>query len=137
MTKAIVKEISEPPLAVPVNKSMPTVRLGYEGLPPIKRFISKKSKKVLTNTKRFDILGSVNKLIHRKDDKMATDKTKMVKSKSMGISIAWLGFAVQQGFVGYILLTNFSNYFVIASACISLGIAGTVVATHFVKAHKS
>jgi len=93
----------------------------------------------LTNLKRFAKILSVNNL-KRKGDKMATDNKQPNKKDSKGVStvksVAWLLLAVQQGFVGYVLLANFSNYFVVAAALLSLGIAGVVVVAHFVKAHK-
>lgn len=52
------------------------------------------------------------------------------------VATAWLIFAVHQAFVGYVLLTNFANYFVVASAVLSLALAGIVVLTHFYKSTK-
>lgn len=49
---------------------------------------------------------------------------------------AYLVFAVHQAFIGYVLLTNFANYFVVASAVLSLALAGIVVLTHFYKSTK-
>lgn len=49
---------------------------------------------------------------------------------------AYLIFAVHQAFVGYVLLTNFANYFVVASAVLSLALAGIVVLTQFYKTTK-
>lgn len=89
--------------------------------------------KHLTISKRKRTLKSVIKL-KRKDDKMAHDKTKI--KGNLIKSFAWLLFATQQAFIGYVLLTNFDNYFVIVSALVSLGIAGVIVAVHFFKAHK-
>jgi hypothetical protein len=52
------------------------------------------------------------------------------------VATAWLIFAVHQAFVGYVLLTNFANYFVVASAVLSLALAGIVILTHFYKSTK-
>lgn len=106
---------------------------------PLNLKVKRKPNKVLTNLKRFAKILSVNNL-KRKGDKMATDNKQPNKKDSKGVStvksVAWLLLAVQQGFVGYVLLANFSNYFVVAAALLSLGIAGVVVVAHFVKAHK-
>jgi hypothetical protein len=98
-----------------------------------------KSNKVLTNLKAFAILRGVNKAKRKGDKIMATDNKKTTNKKNKGgmqQSVAWLVFAAQQGFVGYVLLANFSNYIVIAAAGISIGIAGVIVVTHFVRAHQ-
>lgn len=105
---------------------------------PVK-FISSKPNKVLTNLKAFVTLHSVNKAKRKGDKIMATDKQKTIKKTSKFgsmLSIAWLVFAAQQGFVGYVLLTNFSNYFVVAAGLLSLGIAGIVIVVHFAQAHR-
>lgn len=93
--------------------------------------------KYLTINDKWRILALVNKL-KRKDKKMAADKTKKAKGKKLNMlkSIIWLSFAVQQAFEAYVLLRNFDNYFVAAAALISLGIAGVVVVSHFISAHK-
>lgn len=106
---------------------------------PVKFINTSKPKKVLTNLKHFVTLRTVNKAKSRKGDKMAKDNKQTPQKSSKGgmlKSIAWLVFAAQQGFVGYVLLANFSNYFVIAGASVSLGIAGVIVVAHFVSAHK-
>lgn len=51
-------------------------------------------------------------------------------------SLAWLIEAAFRGFTGYILLTNFHNYVVVAAAVYALVTAGIIVVAHFVKAHK-
>jgi len=91
--------------------------------------------KSLTFKKKGSIIGRVNKL-KRKDDKIATDKTKKSNKSNALKSVAWLVFAAQQAFIGYVLLTNFNNYVVVATALLSLGIAGVIVIAHFFKAHK-
>lgn len=108
----------------------------YLALPPVELPKHKsKPNKVLTNLKQFAILRNVNKA-KRKGDKMATDNKK-TSNKSSGLkSAGWLVLAVQQGFVGYVLLSNFSNYFVVAGAIASLLIAGVIVVAHFIGAHK-
>lgn len=96
-----------------------------------------KSIKVLTKRKKWRIIQVVKKL-KRKDDKMAKDKIKNnKKTKATGMlkSIAWLLFGAQQALCGLVLLKNFDNYFVVASALVSLFIAGGVVVYHFVGAH--
>lgn len=98
-----------------------------------------KPKKVLTNRNAFARLRSVINHKSRKGDKMSTDNKKTSNKSSKGgalKSVAWLAFAVQQGFIGYVLLTNFSNYFVVAAAVASLLIAGVIVVAHFIGAHK-
>jgi hypothetical protein len=98
-----------------------------------------KPKKVLTSLKRFAILRTVNKAKRKGDKIMATDNKNTSKKTSKGgalKSIAWLAFAAQQGFVGYVLLANFGNYFVVAAAIASLLIAGVIVVAHFINAHK-
>lgn len=111
-------------------------------IPPIPPRVSTfrgKPKKVLTNRKTFARLRSVINHKSRKGDKMSTDNKKTSNKSSKGgalKSVAWLAFAVQQGFVGYVLLTNFSNYFVVAAAVASLLIAGVIVVAHFISAHK-
>lgn len=52
-------------------------------------------------------------------------------------SVAWLVLATQQAFAGYVLLSNFDNYFVIVTSVASLLIAGAIVVMHFVRAHKN
>lgn len=98
----------------------------------------RKPKKVLTNLNVFAKLKPISKA-NRKGDKMATDnkQPKTESNRSGAIkSLAWLLLAGQQAFAGYVLLVNFSNYFVIATAGISLGLAGVIVVAHFIKAHK-
>ncbi len=92
-------------------------------------------RKSLTIPKKGSIIKGVNKL-KRKDDKMASDKTKKSNKVNGLKSLAWLVFAAQQAFIGYVLLSNFDNYAVIACALASLGMAGVVVIAHFFKAHK-
>lgn len=107
--------------------------------PPKLLTIRSKPKKVLTNRNLFAKLRSVNNIKSRKGDKMATDNKKTpIKSNKGGAlkSVAWLVLAAQQGFVGYVLLSNFSNYFVIAAGIASLLIAGVIVVAHFIGAHK-
>lgn len=108
-----------------------------DDFPPRKRvlFNSKNPRKSLTIPKMGSIIKGVNKL-KRKDDKMASDKTKK-SNKANGLkSLAWLAFAAQQAFIGYVLLSNFDNYAVVACALLSLGLAGVVVIAHFFNAHK-
>lgn len=125
---------------MPMNKRLERRKAGLQVKKPVIIKVSDrgKSKKDLTNLKKGSIIEPVNKA-KRKDDKMATDKTNKTKKGNATRtlkSIVWLAFAVQQAFIGYVLLTNFDNYFVIVSALVSLGIAGVIVAVHFVKAHK-
>lgn len=108
---------------------------------PLPAALKRKSKpnKVLTNLKRFATLPSVNIIKSRKGDKMNKDNKKTSNKSGKGgmlKSAGWLVLATQQGFVGYVLLTNFSNYFVVAAAIASLLIAGVIVVAHFVGAHK-
>lgn len=52
-------------------------------------------------------------------------------------SIFWLIEAAFRGFVGYVLLAKLGrNYVYEAAAIYSLGTAGFIVITHFVKAHR-
>lgn len=107
-----------------------------------------KSKKVLTNTKASGIIrGTITK---RKDDKiMASTKSnkKDEQKKARKISInrnhfkalAWAVFAVHQGFMSWLVLSNFSNYFAVAGAVASFGmfiIAIAMVGACFTKASK-
>lgn len=83
----------------------------------------------------------------RKDDKMANNKSnkKDEQKKARKISInrnhfkalAWAVFAVHQGFVSWLILSNFSHYFAVAGAVASFGmfiIAIAMVGASFVKA---
>lgn len=69
---------------------------------------------------------------------MASTKTETKSKKKVSTlkSVAWLGFASQQSFVGYVLLSNFDNYVVVAAAVASLLLAFVVVVSHFVRAHR-
>lgn len=118
-----------------VKPMLDKFKLEYEELPSL---VTRGNRiKYLTIKEKGSIIRSVNKL-KRKDNKMANDKTKNKKgnAKKMLSSIVWLTFAVQQAFIGIVLLNNFDNYFVIVGALISLGIAGVIVVSHFVRAHK-
>lgn len=103
-----------------------------------KDFSRGNTRKYLTKSKKRSILRPVNKLKRKDDKKMAHDKTKKSKGKKLNMlkSIVWLAFAVQQAFIGYLVLSNFDNYFAIVTALISLGIAGAIVLAHFVRAYK-
>lgn len=66
-------------------------------------------------------------------------KSKAKKQRKLNpqiVAAAWLVFAVHQGFIGWVLLTNFSNYFVVAAAVLSLAMAGLTVLVHFFKGNK-
>ena len=67
------------------------------------------------------------------------ENTEVKKERKLNpklIATAWLIFAVHQAFIGYVLLSNFANYFVVAAAVLSLALAGIVVLTHFYKQAK-
>lgn len=52
-------------------------------------------------------------------------------------ALAWAIFAVHQGFMSWLVLTNFSNYFAVAGAVASFGltiVALAMVGASFVKA---
>ena len=100
-----------------------------------KNFHRGKLRKSLTMKKKGSIIERVKKA-KRKDDKMAVDKNKKANKVNGLKSLAWLTFAAQQAFIGYVLLSNFNNYVVVACALASLGMAGLVVIAHFFKAHK-
>lgn len=143
--------------------TLDSVKLEYEDIPPAKIRVKTgkaakhvmgkidipqgKPKKVLTNPKRRSIVDSVKQLIKRKDDTMAsTNKTKSTevaptkgrKAQAMGtiMSLAWLLEASFRGFVGWVLLTNFSNYATTAAAFYALGTAAIIVLMHFVRANR-
>lgn len=69
------------------------------------------------------------------------NKTEEVQAKSTKLevikSLAWLIEATFRGFVGWVLLSHFNNYVMVAAAIYSLITAGLIVITHFVKAHKA
>lgn len=116
------------------DNTLGAYQLEYENL--VWHFNSSNTTKYLTNSIRSGILKLVNKL-KKKGRQMAQDKTKTKRGNATKkiISLAWLVFAVQQTFNGYVLLTNFDNYFVVASALVSLGFAGVIVTAHFFIAH--
>lgn len=67
------------------------------------------------------------------------ENTEVKKERKLNpklIATAWLIFAVHQAFIGYVLLSNFANYFVVVAAVLSLALAGIVVLTHFYKQAK-
>lgn len=77
---------------------------------------------------------------------MATKKTKkagkfaFLKSinRNHFKALAWAVFAVHQGFMSWLILTNFSNYFAVAGAVASFGlaiVALAMVGASFSKAH--
>jgi len=105
------------------------VKLKYEHLPTDPK---RKPKKVLTNVKTSGIMDHVK--AKRKDNKMASTENK--KSKSALKTTAWFSFAVQQGFVGYMLLANFDNYVVMVAAGVSVLMAVSVVLWHMYRANK-
>jgi hypothetical protein len=101
----------------------------------LKKFNPSNTIKYLTLWKKRSIIKGVKKLIV-KDNKMTKDKNKKSNKKNAGKSVVWLVFAAQQAFSGYVLLSNFDSYAVIACALVSLGIAGVIVVAHFINAHK-
>lgn len=108
--------------------------------PPAVTNSRSKYRKVLTNTKRKRILGSIIKLTTRKDDKTMTEITKPKASKTNKYnavkSICWLIEAGFRGFVGWVLLANFDKLATTIAAIYALGTAGLIVITHFVRANR-
>lgn len=51
-------------------------------------------------------------------------------------SIMWFAFAGHQGFMGWVLLTNFDDYFVLGSGLLAVLLALVVVGVHFIAAHR-
>jgi len=105
------------------------------GDPGYKKIDRGKSIKVLTKTKPWPILVPV-KQAKRKDDKMATDKKPKTNISHALKSVAWLVFAAQQAYAGYLVLAHFHGYIAVATGLVSLGIAIAVVIAHFVRAHR-
>ncbi len=95
---------------------------------------SDESKKVLTNLNEARIMKPVIKA-KRKDDKMAYDRKQKNSNKELAISIGWLVFAFQQGFVGYMLVHS-HDAFVVVNGIVSLGLACVIVGAHFIRAHR-
>lgn len=80
-----------------------------------------KPKKVLTIKKLSRILRPVK--LNRKDDKMANDKQKTNKFKGTTKAMIWALFALHQGFVAWLVITNFDNYVAVAAAITGFGLA--------------
>lgn len=108
-------------------------KLGYEELPPKgKRSLRGNTIKHLTKPNKGSILKGVK--LKRKDNKMASNKTKTSKTDVIK-SIAWLVEASFRAFVGWVLLNNFDHFVTTAVAFYAIGTAGIIVVTHFVRAH--
>lgn len=105
----------------------------FEDLPK-KKDNSGNSRKYLTKDKKNHIMGSVIKL-KRKDDKMTKEKNTKNNKRDILKSITWLLEATFRIFVGWLLLSNFDNIFVVIAALYALGSAGVIVIAHFVKAY--
>lgn len=100
------------------------------------RFNRVKSKKVLTNERKRNILRRV-KNHKRKDKKMGTNKTNKLNKTEAVKSLMWLIEAAFRGFVGWVLLTNFDHKVTTAVAIYALLTAGLIVVVHFIKAQQS
>lgn len=67
---------------------------------------------------------------------MNKPKTKLNKMQNVIKAGLWLIHATASALAGYILVTNYNNYFVIATGLYLLATAGLVVVVHFLKASK-
>lgn len=99
----------------------------------------------MTNAKASGIIEYVK--AKRKDDKMASTKQnkKDAPKKARKINgnhfkaLGWAVFAAHQGFMSWLVLSNFSNYFAVAGAVASFGmfiVAIAMVGACFAKASK-
>lgn len=68
---------------------------------------------------------------------MTTTKNNTNTKKDVIKSVAWLVEATFRAFVGWVLLSHFHNYVMVAAAIYSLLTAGLIVTVHFVNAHKA
>ena len=64
------------------------------------------------------------KKTQKKDESKKSRKLNINHFKALG----WTVFAVHQGFMSWLILTNFNNYFAVASAVASFGMAVVAIA---------
>lgn len=87
-----------------------------------------KHEKVLTSKNKRATLVDVKAINKRKDDKMASNKTQKNSKGSVLKAVVWSAFAAHQGFVGWLVITNFDNYFAVVSAVASFTFAVVSIA---------
>lgn len=64
----------------------------------------------------------------KQNNKTTPKTTKSKNGKGLGIALLWAVFAVHQGFLSWLVLTNFNNYIAVAAALMSFGLAILAVA---------
>lgn len=100
----------------------------------IKHFNSSNTTKHLTKSKLWNIIGSIIKL-RLKDNKMPKDKNKQ-SIHDLTKSIAWLVEVGIRIFAGIVLLTKFNGFVYVSAGLYLLGVAGVIVVTTFIEAHR-
>lgn len=99
-----------------------------------KYFNSSNTQKHLTKSKMWNIMKSIIKL-RSKDNKMPKDKNKQ-SIRDLTKSIAWLVEVGIRIFAGIVLLTKFNGFVYVGAGLYLLGVAGVIVVTTFIDAHR-